>query len=122
MDYEAKDYDEILNSIKSPILRQIKEFDLMARCNPTSFRSLLFSWFQEDQLSCKIRDRAMEIWAECKKLRRVDGEPCFSYFKEIDRLFRFKLLHHYRLLGFWEYESDWLTLFNKGRASGETVG
>lgn len=112
MNLNATTRDEVLNSIDHPVLRQIKEFDLNAKCNPTSFRNLVFDYFVQDNPDCKLGDKASRIYEEYDELE--------SY-KEQDRVFRFLFLHHLKLLTCEEYKVDWLTFWEKS-LNGKTLG
>lgn len=115
MNLHATRSDEILNSIDDPLLRLFKEFDLNAKCNPTSFRNLVINYLQQD-LPCNRNAEYLEyannILSEYRHI-----EP----YKERDRVFRFLFLHHLELITYKEYKADWLTFWEKS-LDGENMG
>lgn len=108
MNLYATTRDEILNSIDDSVLRLFKEFDLNAKCNPTSFRNLVIGHLQEN-LPCKRNQEYLDYANSI-----LDEYAHIEPYKERDRVFRFLFLHHLKLLTYEEYKADWLTFWERG--------
>lgn len=111
MNLDATCEAPVLDSIEDPILRQIKEFDYRAMCNPTSFTSLVLPYLEElarDEVGCphakKLLDRFV-YWREYWK-HILEEHP--EKYKELDRIVRFEFLHELRLIPFMEYRQEWI--------------
>lgn len=115
MNLEAKTPEEALETITGPIMYRIKDIDIKSRCNPTTFYNGVLCWFDENAKDCPEHCWIKSEWVNCMfKIPYHEQVKDYRKAKEAHRLFRFKVLHHYRLITFKEYDADWLKFWEMG--------
>lgn len=111
MNLDATCEAPVLDSIDDPILKQIKEFDYNARCNPTSFKNLVLPYLEglaNDEIPCQYASFLLASFLQWQDFWKhiIDGTP--EMYKEHDRIVRFEFLHELRLIPFMEYRQEWI--------------